>query len=87
MPIYRYECKSCKEVSSYMHGYDEVRLDCEKCESKNTLVKILGKPLISKNKNKEDSSVGEITNKFIEENREILNKQKKEYSNKQYDKS
>ena len=87
MPIYRYECKSCKKISSYMHGYDEVRLDCEKCESKNTLVKILGKPLISKNKNKEDSSVGEITNKFIEENREILNKQKKEYSNKQYDKS
>ena len=87
MPIYRYECNSCKEVSSYMHGYDEVRLDCEKCESKNTLVKVLGKPLISKNKNKEDSSVGEITNKFIEENREILKKQKKEYSKKEYDKS
>ena len=56
---------------------------------KDSLKRILARPIIQKNKNlnKKNSSVGEITKKFIEENREILNKQKEDYSNKDYDKS
>ena len=89
MPIYKYECKSCNEIISFMHDYSELRYDCPKCESKNSLVKLLGKPIIRKGstKNKDDSNTGDITKKFIEENRDILNKQKKEYSSKEYDKS
>lgn len=89
MPIYKYKCESCEEVSSFIHLSSDTRTDCEKCETKNSLVKLLAKPLILKNTetNKDNSNVGEITKKFIEENRDILNKQKQEYSNKQYDKS
>ena len=72
-----------------MHGSSEIRIDCDKCESKNSLVKLLAKPIISKNTTtkKDSPNIGEVTKKFIEENRDILNKQKKEYSNKQHGKS
>ena len=89
MPIYKYKCENCNEDSTFMHAYGETRFDCEKCESKNTLVKLIAKPTIVKTKktvNGKDSDVGEITKQFIEENREVLNKQKEEYSKKQYDK-
>tara|TARA_R100001460_G_scaffold35095_1_gene67771 strand:+ start:118 stop:336 length:219 start_codon:yes stop_codon:yes gene_type:complete len=72
-----------------MHPSSETRIDCDNCEIKNSLVKLLAKPLISKNvkTDKDNSNIGEITKKFIEQNREILDKQKKEYSSKEYDKS
>ena len=89
MPIYKYECQECGKINTFMHAYDEVRVDCEHCMEKDSLKRILARPIIQKNKNlnKKNSSVGEITKKFIEENREILNKQKEDYSNKDYDKS
>lgn len=90
MPIYKYKCELCEEISSFMHSSCEIRTDCERCESKDSLIKLLAKPMIIKNtgttKN-DNPNVGEITKKFIEENRDILKQQKKEYSNKHYDKS
>ena len=59
---------------------------CEDCEEYSTFI---NKPTIVKTKsdaNGKDSDVGTITKQFIEENREVLNKQKEEYSKKQYDK-
>ena len=73
-----------------MHAYGEVQKDCEKCETKDSLVKLMSRPTILKTKSNtsgEDSEVGNLTKQFIEENREVLNKQKEEYSKKQYDKS
>jgi hypothetical protein len=73
-----------------MHPSSESRHDCEKCEDTNSLVKLMTKPNISKNNSVQKASepaIGEITKQFIEENREILNNQKKQYSNKNYDKS
>ena len=89
MPIYKYICNVCQETSTFMHASEDIRTDCKKCEEKNTLSKLLAKPLISKNinKNEQDSTIGEVTKEFIEKNREILKQQKKEYSNKHYDKS
>tara|TARA_Y100000591_G_C21586494_1_gene570959 strand:+ start:302 stop:571 length:270 start_codon:yes stop_codon:yes gene_type:complete len=88
VPIYKYECTECNEISSYMHSYEQVQLDCEKCNAKNCLTKLLAKPNIQKNKNFENknSDVGNITKKFIEENREVLKKQKEDYSKQDYDK-
>tara|TARA_Y100001963_G_C6499004_1_gene317002 strand:+ start:101 stop:310 length:210 start_codon:yes stop_codon:yes gene_type:complete len=67
---------------------DESITDCPKCESENTLVRLLNKPYIEKKTStKNPNSVGEVTKKFIEENREILSQQKKEIKEKIYDKS
>ena len=86
MPIYRYLCSECDEESVFMHASTEVRTDCEKCDAKGVLTKMLNKPTIVKNKNK-DTKVGEITKKYIEDNRDILNQQKEELKKKTYDKS
>lgn len=71
-----------------MHSFSELQTDCDKCDTKNTLVKVLNRPLIKKNTEaKEDEHVGKLTKQFIEENREVLDKQKREYSERQHDKS
>lgn len=88
MPIYKYKCNECEKVSSFMHSFSELQTDCDKCDTKNTLVKVLNRPLIKKNTEaKEDEHVGKLTKQFIEENREVLDKQKREYSERQHDKS
>jgi len=88
MPIYKYLCSQCGEESIYMHPSTEVKVDCEKCESLSSLKKMLNKPNIVKNhKQNKNDKVGEITKKYIEDNREILKKQKEELKNQKYDKS
>jgi len=72
-----------------MHPSTELRTDCEKCETKEVLLKMLNKPTIARNKdsNLKDAKVGEITKKYIEDNRDILEQQKKKLKTKTYDRS
>lgn len=42
MPLYTYECQSCKDVTEEVQGIKEDALtDCKKCNSVNSLTKIL----------------------------------------------
>lgn len=50
------------------------------------MTRLLNKPFISK-KIENQSNVGDLTKKFIEENREVLEQQKKEIREKTYDES
>ena len=59
---------------------------CPHCNSEGTLIRLLNKPYVTKTKENSKAS-GDITKKFIEENREILEQQKKEIKEKVYDKS
>ena len=52
----------------------------------NDMTRLLNKPFISK-KNENQSNVGDLTKKFIEENREVLEQQKKEIKEQTYDES
>jgi len=79
MPRYRYACEKCEEITEAFHSYKETLTDCVKCESLNSLTRLLNTPrYVVKKKPTEDIKVGDITQKFIEENREILKQQKKE---------
>lgn len=61
-----------------MHLSNDSLVDCVKCSQSGSLSRILGKPHIRKTQNIEtDPTDGNLTKKFIEENREILNQQKK----------
>tara|TARA_R100001129_G_scaffold62285_1_gene42460 strand:+ start:906 stop:1109 length:204 start_codon:yes stop_codon:yes gene_type:complete len=59
---------------------------CPHCNSEGTLIRLLNKPYVTKTK-ENSNATGDITKKFIEENREILEQQKKEIKEKVYDKS
>ena len=88
MPIYKYLCSECEQESVYMHPSEELKDDCEKCNSRNSLSKMLNRPnIIKNNPENKDGKVGEITKKYIEDNREILKQQKEELKKKNYDKS
>ena len=89
MPIYKYRCTVCEHILTVMHPSKESRVDCEKCERTGTLMKLLNKVYVNKGSPLETdaSATGELTKKFIEENREVLKQQKKEVKERSYDES
>lgn len=86
MPIFKYSCENCNEITKVIHMIGDDLEECPHCDSKGTLVRLLNKPYVTKTK-ENSNTTGDITKKFIEENREILEQQKKEIREKVYDKS
>jgi|OM-RGC.v1.033376825 hypothetical protein len=70
VPRYRYFCNICKEDFISFHAISLEKTDCDLCESTD-IERRLTKP-IKKIKKKDNVKVGSLTNKYIEENREIL---------------
>tara|TARA_Y100001970_G_scaffold227252_1_gene281134 strand:- start:9 stop:275 length:267 start_codon:yes stop_codon:yes gene_type:complete len=88
MPRYRYQCKLCLESIVVIHGIDECYTDCEKCKSSNVMVKLLSKPVIQKKGDVSSSTkTGQLTHEYIEANKEILQKQKDNLKESEYDPS
>lgn len=86
MPRYQYECKVCGASELIFHLIDETVEDCSKCDSAGSMVKLLTKTNIkTKSKHKQAGKIGDITKKFIEENREILKQQKKDSKGNTHD--
>ena len=54
MPRYLYECSECDEINSVFHGIDELYNTCAFCESQDTLVRLLTKPIIKKQINSDN---------------------------------
>jgi putative FmdB family regulatory protein len=87
MPRYRYQCNKCHDIITVFHGIGDSYKDCTKCEQKLTMKKLLSTPFIIKKEKAItlDRAVGEITNEYIQINREILKDQKKEAKEKDYE--
>ena len=79
MPRYRYECTQCGDLIIVFHSFKETFSDCEKCEQKGTMQKLLSTPITIKKQTIDISNkkIGELTKEYIEENRKILEEQKK----------
>jgi putative FmdB family regulatory protein len=89
VPIYKYRCTACEHILTAMHPSKELKTDCEKCERTGTLIKLLNKVYVNKDSSLETTppDTGELTKKFIEENREVLKQQKREVKERSYDES
>lgn len=85
MPRYSYECAECKDIIAVFHGINEVIVDCKKCNGTQTMQKLLSTPIIAKKQKSDNNKVGELTKEYIEENRKILELQKKELKEKDYE--
>jgi putative FmdB family regulatory protein len=81
MPRYRYFCEECQNDFTVFHGMNDIQKGCSICSS-SKIKKMLTTPIHLKNKKEE--SVGNLTKKYIEDNKEIL-KDLKEEAQKEYD--
>ena len=81
MPRYIYFCESCEADFTVFHGMNDTQKVCIECQSEK-IKKMLTKPI--RFNNKKEQSTGNLTKKYIEDNKEILEDLKRE-SKKQYD--
>jgi len=79
VPRYIYQCSACQEFSEVNRSVTDTRVDCELCDTKQSLIKFLGKPINSINplKNKKNRRTGEVVCATIEEVKKEIKKEKK----------
>ena len=89
MPRYRYLCDVCSNEQMAFHLYNEQPdLKCNKCESVNSLEKMVTSPMYFKARTEaEDKEVGEVTREYIEKNREVLEEEKLKAKEQVYESS
>ena len=89
MPRYRYSCLNCDEEKVLFHSFDETpSLDCDKCLSADSLRKMVGSLYLNKrDTSSKDQAVGQLTKEYIEENKKILEEEKKKARNETYEPS
>ena len=85
MPIFSYRCNNCNEITKAMHLISEELKDCPACGTENSLTKMLTKPFAQKKQTPTTPKTGDLTKKYIEENRKVLEQQKKEIREKTHD--
>jgi len=86
MPRYRFQCLVCENIQTVFIGINETLNDCSECDSKNCMSKLFDK-FYSKNEPHSQQKIGSITKKYIKDNKEILEQQKKEARNTEYEPS
>jgi putative FmdB family regulatory protein len=86
MPRYKYSCGSCGVEFIVLHSWEDSQEHCIECES-DEIVKLVSRPLY-KNKNaKEEAKAGDLTDEYIEANKEILEELKEDTKNGFYEPS
>ena len=76
MPRYNYKCYDCNESFEVFHGILDDQEQCIYCSS-SSLKRIPQELNIRRNEVSKDEKVGEATKRAIEENREILKRERK----------
>ena len=79
-------CEECTLTFTLIHGINEVLVDCCECGASQSMRKLLSTPMIIKDDIQiKRNKIGELTKEYIEENRKILEEQKKEARSKDHD--
>lgn len=85
MPKYYYSCQECKHTFRAYHSAKDILKTCPECGIINKLVRKVNKVFIYNDNDVKDKNVGDLTNQFIEENKDILKEYKKEIKDNLYD--
>ena len=83
MPKYYYHCNNCDADYYVIHLMSETHEQCFKCGLKD-IKKLLTKPLYV-TKNTVSQKTGELTKKYIDDNKKVLDELKKEAKSKTYE--
>ena len=84
MPRYCYRCESCEQEFIAFHSISETKDGCDLC-GHESVKKMLGKPIVIKKNTNNSRATGNLTNEYIESNRELLKDMKEEASNGFYE--
>ena len=76
MPRYRYKCDNCGVEAMVYHLIHETVDECLACRQRQTMVKQLTTPQYKTKIEQQSQKIGDITEEFIDLNREILNQEK-----------
>jgi hypothetical protein len=86
MPRYRYVCEACESEKMIFHLFgEEIELNCAECETEDSLRRALTSPTYVTHTPQHAVKVGEITEEYIEKNREILEQEKREAKEATYE--
>lgn len=83
MPIYYYNCKSCKEVTKVMHSIVERLTNCENCNSIDSLVRVPSH-FVSSSTQESVKNTGDLVKEKIEEFRQDLEEEKEKMKSQEY---
>ena len=76
MPRYTYKCYGCKEYFDVFHGILEEQAGCPACFH-NVIKRVPQMPHIHRQQTSKGERVGEATKRAIEENKALLEQEKK----------
>ena len=85
MPRYKYRCVQCEISKAVFHLISETLSDCDECGGAETMEKLVSMPYIKKDAVIEKQKIGDITKDHIDANREILERQKQEAKEENYE--
>ena len=77
MPRYYYYCSACEGDFEIRHGMSETQTECIKCSTNGFLTRV-PQPIQKIESKKNKSTAKDRVSKVIEENREVLQKMKKQ---------
>jgi putative FmdB family regulatory protein len=85
MPRYKYCCEECNNIVIVVHSINEkYEESCNLCEA--SMKKVFANNFTTKKNNKnKKTKIGQITKEYIEENKQILDKQKQEAMSESYE--
>ena len=88
MPRYRYKCGTCGNTQLIFHLINETVIACKFCEKPTQMKKLLTTPnIIVDATHDPEREVGDLTNEYIDANRDILEQQKQEAKREEYEPS
>jgi len=86
MPRYIYKCEYCDIIFQKAHSIKEKLVDCEKCDTPNSLRRIPTMPLVlTKKQTEQKREVGSLVKEYIEDVRTEVEEEKRELSNQVYE--
>ena len=76
MPRYCYRCESCEKEFIAFHGIKDVFNACKLCDTEGQIIKLLSVPTVIKEEKRQDKKIGDLTEEYIELNKDILQQEK-----------
>ena len=84
MPRYVYKCAVCADLFEIRHSLDERKTDCQKCENKNSLVRVPAGFITLEQQVETPAKVGSVVDSFIEDAKEEVKQEKEKFLQEEY---